>query len=76
MSLFDVLRYPISDIPTIEQIDAIPIALFERWKIQCDWRKGVDRCTIVNYYEHVSKDRSYKDINQLRKMIKEYDEPL
>jgi hypothetical protein len=39
MSLFDVLRYPISLPPTEEELDALPVKLFHSWtdNVECHW---------------------------------------
>ena len=31
MTIFDSIRYPISDIPTTEQLEALPPRLYYRW---------------------------------------------
>jgi hypothetical protein len=59
MSIFDVIRYPISWPPAVEELDAIPKPLYDRWARE------------VYTYED---NTSYKEkIQVLRDMIKEYD---
>jgi hypothetical protein len=59
MSIFDVIRYPISWPPTIEELESIPTPLYDAW-----YKK-------VNTYEDF---RNYKEkIQVLRDIIKEYD---
>ncbi len=81
MSLFDVLKYPISDEPTKEELSSLPNILLIKWALAVKWiTRPYERIhnfefmNIVDFY----KDRSgiHPDITELRKMIKEYDEPL
>jgi hypothetical protein len=37
MSLFDVIRYPISDRPTAEELGSLPHNLFEEWRNKSFW---------------------------------------
>lgn len=32
MTLFDVIRYPISDKPTVEELEALPTDVFMTWR--------------------------------------------
>ena len=31
MTIFDVIRYPISDLPTLEELKALPPEIMEKW---------------------------------------------
>ncbi len=79
MSLFDVIRYPISDIPTEDQLAALPEDLLDKWLDHSEFlaRDYWTFTRIVSFYV-VRKDdnKPYKihpEIIVLRKMIKEYD---
>ncbi len=61
MSIFDVLRYPISDKPTYEQIRALPNDIYSIW------------VTSIGVAEPCTSPHSVKN---LRKLILEYNEPL
>ncbi len=77
MSLFDVLRYPISKIPSQDELAALPKSLYDEWKKAVSWAYDADFHCVSDYY-----DRRYYmtdihlDIALLRKMIKDYDEPI
>lgn len=82
MSLFDILRYPISDSPTATELSALPTNLFEDWRSNTGWQEHGNYKTPVligDWYS--SRDLTlsfYKierlEINLLKEMIKEYDE--
>ena len=86
MSIFDILRYPISNPPTVEELRALPFGLFDHWVSISDWRKldvgSVSADLVAAWYkthwdqililgEHqIDRD----DVNLLKKIIKEYDQ--
>lgn len=86
MSLFDVIRYPISDPPTPEELEALPGEIFNRWVHTSDWcdvpRTSAivpSRLYIGNWYQtyHIDgrlKNIDWHDIQMLRRMIREYEE--
>ncbi len=76
MSLFDVIKYPISDPPTYTELTALPYDIWIKWVVQCGWQKNIARHTIVNYYAYVAIGDPRKEIYLLRKIIEEYDEPV
>ena len=82
MSLFDVLRYPISDYPTAEVLDNLPDELFKEWVSLSDFAGNCeDKVYIAGWYRRYFGTRNFtntdfNDVNLLRKMIKEYDEPI
>ncbi len=57
MSLFDVLKYPINDLPTAEQIVALPGDIWIKWQ--------TDRTRNQIYF-------SVDNVKLLRKIISEY----
>ena len=72
MTIFDVIRYPISDVPTAEEMEALPRDLFKKWARENGWgaydyRQG----RIAGAYYKGSPYE--KDIPILRQMIKDYD---
>ncbi len=87
MSLFDAIKYPISDPPTLDQLFALPDNLLKDWITVNGWvntmRLMENKQTICQvlseFYERrfvVGRDIGcYKtEIKILRTMIKEYDE--
>jgi hypothetical protein len=61
MSLFDVIKYPISDVPTNDELCAIPPIVFLDWR---DWVKA--NCNKKWYKPGLSTIK-------LRLMLAEYD---
>lgn len=81
MSLFDVIRYPISDIPTFEQLNALPDDIFNSWAETTDWRNTARRRDgMARWYQawhNALNNDDKKEINRLRQMIRDYDnEPI
>ena len=85
MTIFDVLRYQISDPPTESQLRALPESVYNKWCRSSSW-KGFPRddMTVVaeyyNFFQHHLRDTdsvSYKeDIILLKALIRDYDEPI
>lgn len=72
MSLFDVIRYPISDHPTKEQLDALPTELFNKWCYD-NYYKVYTTTQMSNYLQYFATD---KGVYALRKLIRDCDEPI
>jgi hypothetical protein len=86
MSLFDVLRYPISSPPRAEELKALPLTLFIKWINMSDWRdhygNDVDIPYIAEWYaDHWTSisesmrefQKDMRDIEALRQLIKNWD---
>ena len=86
MSLFDVLRYPLSDNPTEQELAALPIELRNDWMMNNGWgfllddKKFIDENPnryMAGYYDrHKSYPGDNVQIHDLRNRIKEYNEPI
>ncbi len=76
MSLFDILRYPISDSPTVEQLKALPTELYREWLKSANFAPDRWDCNDVIWYFSVHPNHTAHDIKLLREMIEEYDESL
>ena len=85
MSLFDVLKYPIGTPPTVEQICNVPASIFDEWFEHSDWKgKGGSKAGIGNWYQQfyfcgeagLPRSVDKQDLELLRKLIEEYDEPI
>jgi len=78
MTIFDSLRYPVSNHPTAEQLDAIPIDIFNHWLLHCV--KGGERFAGYSSedLERFYRNRQWADdsIPLLRKAILEWNEPI
>ena len=84
MSLFAVLKYPISVPPTVEQLRRLPVELLDKWIGESDWKnKGThvgDKCTMIGewyetfYSRPTTKIVDIRDVELLRRMVREYDE--
>ena len=83
MTIFDVIRYPISECPTEKELNDLPADLLYAWVQTTPWGQSArpDIITIVNYYRYTSRYVlntimfTHVEINLLRKMIWDY-EPL
>jgi hypothetical protein len=85
MSLFDVIKYPLSDHPTAAELAALPVQLFEGW---CANTNRVTVASSKYYYVACTYkcmlisnntrevERARDELRILKKMIKEYDEPI
>ncbi len=76
MSLFDVLRYPISDIPTEDEFNSLPKNLYNDWGHRVGWDPIWTVGSVISFYSAHMQSSPNQDIILLRKMIKEYDEPI
>jgi hypothetical protein len=86
MSLFDVIKYPISNPPTLSELAALPRNILASWFKITEWKSiDYDDKSISNIFMYYNRDHSrYKDIvklktqelQKLRKIIREYDEPI
>jgi hypothetical protein len=84
MSLFDVIRYPISDPPTPEEIEALPQDLYNTWLELRSFTyanpRDRDRGLVASWYSAVydPDGREYmfevdrKEVEALRTLIKSY----
>ena len=81
MSLFDALRYPISNPPTKEEFESLPSDLLFNWLQMTDWKEyipnGTNINSLVEFYSRYERDNILvlKELAQLRKIIEDY-EPL
>ena len=59
MTIFDSIKYPISDPPTLEELRAVPESIYRAWEVYNGWNLGM---------------KTYNEkIKLLRKFILEYD---
>jgi len=80
MTIFDVIRYPMSDIPTVVELEALPKRLFDKWVSRTEWgdpRNMKGAREIGEWYEFhpgfvTEQDR--EELRLLKKMILEYGE--
>jgi hypothetical protein len=73
MSLFDVIRYPISMPPTEAEILALPNSLFKRWtESSKEWSDSPTQSFVAYWYSAVRNETQIQDIKLLRQMIKDY----
>jgi len=83
MTIFDSIKYPISDIPTIEELNAVPESIYQAWLVYNGWNLGMKREGIVNnilYWKNTGDDSRNlylsSELNILRKMIRVCDDNL
>ena len=75
MSLFDVIKYPISEPPTEAELRVLPANLYTKWCMDTRWQWVAlpTPSRIADFY--FNKPAHYRhDVSLLRKMIKEYDD--
>lgn len=71
MSLFDVIKYPISDRPRVAELEALPPEIYTSWVKSCFVGYAHSPDTLAVFFR---TNPGYEDIVQdLRKRIKEYD---
>lgn len=87
MSLFDVIRYPVSNLPTMEELNAIPESILAEWgKLYFRYSAPLDKVYVYNWYRRhrawnlpkeiiIPTDSDIAELNRLRMMIKEYEAP-
>lgn len=77
MTIFDIIRYPISDPPTTDEFEALPIDLLTKWASTCGWNFKPPPSTVSCFYANPALCRSHlNDLNLLRKMISEYNDNI
>jgi hypothetical protein len=73
MSLFDVLRYPISDPPTVEQLEALPRRVFVKWRRKANFSVSASSQMICHWYGSTNRDLHMfppkEELQLLRDMI-------
>ena len=71
MSLFDVLRYPVSLPPKPDELRVLPCDLFLKWKEDIGFLCIASPEAICDFYTEYASIRTItNDINTLREMIK------
>ena len=92
MSLFDVIRYPISWPPREDELAALPQMLYNNWIESSDWRHYSNNTFVNGNYitrpAHISEwylatgihpgSHDHEDLTRLKQMIKDWDtdEPI
>lgn len=74
MTLFDTLRYPISDRITLEELEAVPRPIYDHWNEAYGYRAQVPRLLVHSFLISGGKEER-EMIAHLRRLIAEY-EPL
>jgi hypothetical protein len=75
MTIFDVLRYPISEVPTLEELEALPGELFNRWvKKQWDYEPALCPPHMIANWADVRRGRpdTIEALSLLRRLIRDY----
>ena len=82
MSLFDVIRYPISHPPTEAEIIAVPDDIFLKWlnEVVPNWKPARSlhaiKIRLGGAYTIPVNERDCKDLDALRRIIREYNESI
>jgi hypothetical protein len=79
MSLFDVLRYPISEPPTKEELEALPNDIWDKWVAISQWPESASKTLIVEWYggiDYTNLPSVEREIIKLKQIIKDYNGPI
>jgi len=80
MTIFDSIKYPISNPPTLEQLENIPYHILYEWKINNNFTENATPYSIYGFYKREVEDCTYTDckweVDNLRRRIKEYDDNI
>jgi hypothetical protein len=80
MTIFDVLRYPVSDKMSISNLDRMPIEVIREWYIQ-DLQGVYNKPTVIEIHDKwwhwrlSFRDKEYK-LKELKEKIAAYEEPV
>ena len=78
MSLFDVIRYPISNPPTLEELQRLPGDLYQEWVSSTGWRAdSSDPAWVSSWYKKHIHTAYYEsvgpgDLAHLKQLIKDW----
>jgi hypothetical protein len=76
MTIFDVLRYPVSDKMSISNLDRMPIEVIREWYIQ-DLQGIYNKPTVIEIYDKWRRWRLIDDkLKELKEKIAAYEEPV
>ena len=78
MSIFDVIKYPVSHPPTLSEIYALPPDIYKKWCKEAGWDTGTIR---VGLYHWLNEDNNtyYRRkyfVDMLKKIIREHNESV
>ena len=76
MTIFDTLRYPISDRPTEEELSALPDDLYSNWLASAGISSHHKPYILSRFYIIYASALGHADIILLRKMISEYNDNI
>lgn len=79
MTIFDVLAYPVSLPPTIEELQAIPKTIISHWAYKARFTRNPDHPLTDSFYNHIvryygdNRSRAIRDVTRLISMLRKYD---
>lgn len=78
MSLFDVIRYPISDPPTEKELSALPEDLYYKWFKTMNWSHHTTPSIVAEWFAVLDYPTRFRTraLETLQRLIREYDEPF
>ena len=74
MTIFDVIRYPISIPPTEEELEAVPKIIFNKWRDDIGLHSKFQPSDFVRWYNNGMDNVYVNEITQLKQMIADYDD--
>lgn len=75
MTIFHVIKYPISTPPTVEEFEALPSEFFTEWKTDMGFTLEAS-CDVVMSWYATSDITCNNDLQVLRERIKQMEGPL
>lgn len=86
MSLFDAIRYPISNKPSVEELQRVPASIIQQWRDHTEWKQhwtmsieGVSawyrrpRSALLTPDVIIAMNRDKMEIDFLRRLIAKWD---
>jgi hypothetical protein len=76
MTIFDSLKYPISNPPTMEQLKAVPRCILTPWldlEDDFDWEDDDLLEAALEQYINWNNKTTRKELRNLRQLISDYD---
>ena len=73
MTIFDSIRYPISNPPLWEQLDCLPPLILKSWAIRAGMQRNSSVINALLYFKIASIEQRDKHLLMLRNTILEWD---
>ena len=75
-----MIKYPIGDPPSLEQLEDIPYHILYEWKINNNFTENANPFIIYGFYKREAEARRYMrckwEVDNLRRRILDYDDNI